>query len=248
MIAETVRGTEGLLEEVGEDGADLARTDPAEKDTTDEGVHAMRPPLVPRQHRRGEAVLPGARDFERERPPGGGQAPDVVPVTIPTPRAGPRVGVGLEMSGQFLLHAIFQEELDGAQALARDIAPDGRFVLDLLPQIGYGKVGQCWHTGHGRILLSTGCGVERTPSVLGPPPKVHMVAYATRFGLEFDFWSGRMYTKEQQKLTRQVQWGNATADSVRVGFNIFRRIIKVLAATNRPLPGPRPPPTPSRVG
>jgi hypothetical protein len=61
----------------------------------------------------------------------------------------------MEIVREFVVHAILEQELNGAEGVLGDVAPEGVRILDLLPQMGYGEIGQCWHTGHGRILLSS---------------------------------------------------------------------------------------------
>ncbi|HXX38541.1 MAG TPA: hypothetical protein VEP50_10415 [bacterium] len=51
------------------------------------------------------------------------------------------------------MHAILEQQLHSAQGVLGDIPPQALRVLDLAPEVGYGEIGQCWHTGHGRILL-----------------------------------------------------------------------------------------------
>jgi hypothetical protein len=61
---------------------------------------------------------------------------------------------GIQIVGKFVMHAILEQELDGAEGVLGEVSPEVLRILDPSPQIGYGEIGQCWHTGHGRILLS----------------------------------------------------------------------------------------------
>jgi hypothetical protein len=94
------------------------------------------------------------------------------------------IATGVEILDELVVHAVLKQELDGAKRVLRDVAPEVVRVLDLLPEMGYREVGQCWHTGHGRILLSCVEWSEGTPFLLEGPPigrtvKVHNPAYTT---------------------------------------------------------------------
>ncbi len=85
----------------------------------------------------------------REGAPGGDQAPAIAAVAIAAAAGGPAVAGGVEIVDELVVHAVFEEELDGAEGMLRDVAPHSLGILDLLPEIGYGEIGQCCHTGHG---------------------------------------------------------------------------------------------------
>ena len=178
-------GAEAILEQLGEERADLAGTDAAEEDTADQLIDPIGAALVAGEHGRGKAVDPSARDREGEGAPGGGEAPDVGAVAIAAAVGAAVVGGGFQIVGQFVFHAVFEETFHRAETFPRDVPPEGGFVLDLLPQIRYGEIGQCWHTGHGRILLPMRLWVEGTPSLFwrpleSPQRSVHYLTHVPR--------------------------------------------------------------------
>jgi len=161
-------GTDGVVEQRCQDGADLAGAETAEEDAADERVDVRGPLLIVSEHGGPEAALAGARDAQiRDGSPRGDQTPLVHTVAIAP--AGIMAGIAsrVEIVDQFIVHAILEEELDGTQGVLGDIPPEVLGVLDPSPQIGYREIGQCWHTGHGRILLSlAGCWMGGTPFLL----------------------------------------------------------------------------------
>ena len=58
------------------------------------------------------------------------------------------VAAGIEVLDELIEHPILEEQFDRAKGVLRDVPPEVLGVLDLLPQIGYGEIGQCCHTGH----------------------------------------------------------------------------------------------------
>lgn len=87
------------------------------------------------------------------RAPGGAQAAAIDAVAIAAAVRMADEAAGVEVVDELVMHAIFEEELHSAQGVLGDIPPQALRVLDLAPEVGYGEIGQCWHTGHGRILL-----------------------------------------------------------------------------------------------
>lgn len=72
------RGTDGLVQELGERGADPAGADAGEEDSLDEAIHRGGALLIARDDRRGEATEAAARDLQiRDGPPGGREAPAI---------------------------------------------------------------------------------------------------------------------------------------------------------------------------
>ncbi len=163
------------MEELRQDRADLARGEAPEEHAADEGVDLGGPPLVAGQDRGREAAVAGTGDLEvGDGAPGGDELADGDAIAVAAAAIGADVAAGLEVVDEFLMHAILEEQLDGAEGLLGDVAPEGGGVLDLPPQIGYGKVGQWSHTGHGCILLSDLVGAELrtgdTPSLFRALP------------------------------------------------------------------------------
>jgi len=129
--------TDHVVQELRQDGPDLAGRDAAEEDGADQRVDVAGAPLIPGEHGGLEAAAPGAGDVEvGDRPPGGHQAPAIDAIPIPLAMPGSHVAAGIQMIDQLVMHPILEQELHRSQGFAGDIAPQGRLVLDLLPQIG----------------------------------------------------------------------------------------------------------------
>src|SRR5207253_3760978 len=142
-----------VAQERSERRADPAGAEPAEEDGADETVHVLGAVLIPGDDGGAEAGVPGAGDLEiGDGAPGGGEAPPIRTVAVASPAAIiAHVLAGVEVGSELVMHAVFQEQLDRPQRLLRDVPPQRGRILDLPPQIGYGKLGQCSYTGHGRV-------------------------------------------------------------------------------------------------
>ncbi len=129
-------GTDRVAQHLREDRADLTSADPTQEDLADELIDLRHALLVAVDHGGVEAAVARAGDLEiGDRAVGGGQAAVVVAVAIPAAPGPADVAGRAQVVGEFIVHAIFQQVLHGAGGLVGNVAPQGRGVLDLAPQV-----------------------------------------------------------------------------------------------------------------